>query len=93
VNIVATFLRTRWDGNLLTCGMVLAALLIGMLIYLVLFSMLSRIANRADSLLNTIWGLSAWMLELIMVLSVLLGKYRHNYHEPVSRHIWRLCIV
>jgi len=43
--------------------------------------------------LGKFWGLSAWMLELIMVLSVLLGKYRHNYHEPVSRHIWRLCIV
>jgi small-conductance mechanosensitive channel len=54
MNIVASFLRTWWDGNLLTCGMVLATLLVGMLIYLVIFSLLSRIANRADSLLNTI---------------------------------------
>jgi small-conductance mechanosensitive channel len=54
MNIVDSLLRTRWEGDLLTCGMVLAALLIGMLIYLVLFSVLLKIANRADSLLNTI---------------------------------------
>ena len=54
MNIDESFLRAKWEGSLLTCGMVLAALLIGMLIYLVLFSVLSRLSTRADSLLNTI---------------------------------------
>ena len=54
MKIMDTIARTRWEGYILSCGVGLAALLVGALFYKLLFSVMVRFARREGSLLNTI---------------------------------------
>jgi small-conductance mechanosensitive channel len=78
--------------------MVLAALLIGMLIYLVLFSVLSRLANRDNSLLNTIlvdcMRAPARMLLPLFSLMLLLPSLSISVEmRDVVQHIFSLSLI
>src|SRR5476649_2331998 len=54
MKIMDIIARAGWEGDLLSCGVGLAALLVGALCYKVLFSVMARFARREGSLLNAL---------------------------------------
>jgi small-conductance mechanosensitive channel len=78
--------------------MVLAAVLIGMLIYLVIFSVLSRIANRDDSLLNAILvdrirAPARMLLSLFAVILLLPSLTISAETRDVAQHIFNISLI
>jgi len=98
MNIIESFLRAKWEGTLITCGMILAALLIGMLIYLVLFSVLSRLSKRVDSLLNTtlvdrMRAPARLLLPLFMLILFTPSLSIPIALRDVAQHLFSLCLI
>ena len=87
-----------WAGIILTCGVVLAALLTGVLLYLVLFSVLTKLANRADFPLNP-----AFVAPMRAPARLLLPLFALQLVAPsltlpaellaVAEHFFSLCLI
>jgi small-conductance mechanosensitive channel len=98
VNELTTMLPGGWEGILLTCGVVLAALLAGVLLYLMLFSVLTKLANRADFPLNpTILAPMRAPARLLLPLFAL-QLVAPSLSLPaellsVAQHLFSLCLI
>ena len=98
MKVVDTFALGGWEGLMLTCGVVLAALLIGMLSYLVLFSVLVRLAGRADIPLNTILvrclrAPARLLLPLFALMMVEPSLSLPAELLAVAQHFFSLCFI
>jgi len=87
-----------WEGLALKGGMALGALLIGWLLYLVLFSILGRLARRPDFPLNPILvaGMrppSRLLLPLFTLLLVAPSLSLPVEFLAVGQHLFSLCFI
>jgi small-conductance mechanosensitive channel len=98
MNIFSNFAFAGWEGALVTCGIALGALLIGGLIYLILFSVLSGLAGRPDFPLNSILvtRLRAPARLLLPLLALLLAAPSLMIPPELlaaAQHLVSLCFI
>jgi small-conductance mechanosensitive channel len=95
---VDTITAGGWEGSLLTCGVAVAALLVGMLIYLILFGLLARLAGRSDVPLSTILvdrmrAPARLLLPLFALLMVEPSLSLPAGVLAVAQHFFSLCFI
>ena len=98
MNIADVIARGGWEGLIFTCGMILVALLIGVLLYLVLFSVLARLAGRADIPLNTILvsrlrAPARLLLPLVALMMATSWLSISSELLAVVQHLFSLCLI
>ena len=98
MKVVETFAHGGWEGVMVTCGVVLAALLTGLLLYLVLFSLLKRLAGQDDIPLNTTLVGSMrpparLLLPLFALMLVAPSLSLPAELLAVAQHIFSLCLI
>jgi small-conductance mechanosensitive channel len=91
-------LQGGWEGLLFTSGVVVAALLIGMLLYRMLFSILSKLASRTDIPLNTIFvgsmrAPARLLLPLFSLMMVAPSFSLPAELSTVTQHLFNLCFI
>jgi small-conductance mechanosensitive channel len=94
-DLFATF---DWDSIILSIGIILATLLAGVLIYRILFSILVRLAGRADSPLRGIvtLRLRGPIRMLVPLLAIMLVSQSLKLSAEiieVSQHLFSLCFI
>jgi len=98
MNKLAAMLPGGWEGTLLTCGVVLAALLTGVLLYLMLFSLLKKLGDRPDFPFNPIIvarmrAPARLLLPLLALLLVAPSLALPAELLAVSQHLFSLCFI
>jgi len=98
MNKLMNLLPDAWDGITLDCGVALVALLAGVLLYLVLFSLLSRLAARADFPLSEILvsGQRAPSRLLLPLFALMLAAPSLSLPAnllAILQHIFSLCFI
>ena len=87
-----------WEGTILTWGVVLAALLTGVLLYLMLFSLLTKLGDRSDFPLNPIIvarmrAPARLLLPLLALLLVAPSLSLPAELLTVGQHLFSLCFI
>lgn len=98
MNRFDTILRGGWEGLILTCGTIFATMLIGVLLYMVLFSVLVRLARRADIPLNSILvdrmrAPARLLLPLFALMMVAPSLSLPTVLLAVTQHFFSLCLI
>ena len=92
------FLQSGWQGLMFTCGSLFAALLAGVLLYLLLFSVLARLASSAGISLNMILvdrlrSPTRLLLPLIALMIVAPSLSFPAGLLDIMQHFFTLCLI
>jgi small-conductance mechanosensitive channel len=95
---INTVMQGRWDGLLLSGGLLLAALLVGVLFYRILFFLLARFAGSADISLNMILvdrmrAPARLLLPLFALMIVAPSLSLPVALLDVTQHFFSLCLI
>jgi len=98
VNKLAEMLPGGGEGIVFTCGVVLAALLTGVLLYLVLFSVLTKLAKRADvpltpAIVAPMRAPARLLLPLFALQLVAPSLSLPAELLGVAQHLFSLCLI
>ena len=98
MNRADTILQGAWEGVVMNSGIVFAALLVGVLLYQMLFIVLERLAGRGDLPLNPIFvgrmrPPSRLMLPLLALMFVTPSLSLPAGLLAVAQHLFSLCFI
>ena len=98
MNLFAKYAFAGWEGALFDCGVALGALLIGGVLYLILFSVLAGLAGRHEFPLNPILvtRLRAPARLLLPLLALLLAAPSLTIPPELlaaGQHLFSLCLI
>jgi small-conductance mechanosensitive channel len=98
MNTLEALLQGGWESPLITCGVILAALLVGLLLYRILFSVLTRLARMADFSRNMILvdrmrAPARLLLPLFALMLVAPSLSVPAGLLDVTQHLFSLCLI